>query len=677
MSPKLRTAWAKWLVRTYLWRTLPLLHRNAPVESKIRRRTASLLYDGYRSSRPAALSGFLAPAELLHLYGVSPMFTEYLAPMLADADLAPQCLEATEALGHSREACTFHRATLGAGLLGYLPAYDLVAATSHPCDGLNKTLELLAAETGADYFLLDVPQGESPEAEAYLAGQLEELEALLMKHSGRPRASVQQWERVFAASNETRRLMRRFNELKSHPASPVHGKQAFTLNLCAWLMMGTSQLRDDFVRLVGSLEPLQNAPEPANPPHRLLWLLAFPFYPGEFAWDMEESFKLRVVADELSSVFWPELDPKQPYRSLARKMLANPLLGPVDRRLENIEGLARQAGVDGVIHFSHWGCRQGCGGVQPIAERLRQLNLPFLELHGDCIDGRQAGQGQSRTRLQGFAELLAKRSRAVPGSQGRGSQIFAGLDIGSLTAKAVLINGHGELLQEDVLFTGASSRKTASRLHALLYEGEHGPRIARCVATGYGRKGVGFADEEITEISCHARGMAHQVPEVRTIIDIGGQDTKVIALDGEGGVRSFLMNDKCAAGTGRFLEMMARALEIDLEDLGPQALKASRAADISSLCTVFAESEVVSLIAEDTPTPLICRGICRSVARRTLAMLERVGREPPIAMSGGVAFNVGVVRELEKALSRKLSLPERPQTLGALGAALFARDKHQ
>ena len=166
-------------------------------------------------------------------------------------------------------------------------------------------------------------------------------------------------------------------------------------------------------------------------------------------------------------------------------------------------------------------------------------------------------------------------------------------------------------------------------------------------------------------------------PEAQTVIDIGGQDSKVVAIGPSGKPLDFAMNDKCAAGTGRFLEVMARALQLDLEELGPCALRAGRAAGISSTCTVFAESEVISLVAEGVDREEIVAGICQAIARRVGAMARRVGVEPPVVFAGGVAKNVGVVHALEEILGQELIVPEEPQVVGALGAALLARDGNE
>ncbi|HHX86733.1 MAG TPA: 2-hydroxyglutaryl-CoA dehydratase, partial [Firmicutes bacterium] len=185
---------------------------------------------------------------------------------------------------------------------------------------------------------------------------------------------------------------------------------------------------------------------------------------------------------------------------------------------------------------------------------------------------------------------------------------------------------------------------------------------------------VPFANKQVTEITCHGKGAHFLFPAARTVIDIGGQDSKVIRLSDLGSVVDFAMNEKCAAGTGRFLEVMAQALEVKLEDMAQIARKALRSVSISSMCTVFAESEVVSLIAEGTPREEIIRGLHQAVADRTSGLVHRVGLEKQVVMTGGVAKNAGAVHCLEEKLKVKIVVPEEPQITGALGAALVACD---
>jgi predicted CoA-substrate-specific enzyme activase len=194
------------------------------------------------------------------------------------------------------------------------------------------------------------------------------------------------------------------------------------------------------------------------------------------------------------------------------------------------------------------------------------------------------------------------------------------------------------------------------------------------VATGYGRDHIAGGNASVTEITCHARGAHHLLPEARTIIDIGGQDSKVIRLDENGRVVNFVMNDKCAAGTGRFLELMARTLEMTLPEMSEKGRRWNKTVTISSMCTVFAESEVVSLIAGNTDPADIIHGLNMAVANKTAALVMRLGGQPAYVMTGGVAMNRGVVEALEDKLKAEIIVPREAQLCGALGAALFALD---
>lgn len=251
--------------------------------------------------------------------------------------------------------------------------------------------------------------------------------------------------------------------------------------------------------------------------------------------------------------------------------------------------------------------------------------------------------------------------------------ISVGIDVGSISAKAALIED-GRLMGSRVILTGYNARNAGEAVfNELLGELDISPeQVDGIVATGYGRNSVDFAHKAVTEITCHARGAHFQDAAVRCVIDIGGQDSKAIALDGDGRVKDFAMNDKCAAGTGRFLEVMARALEVDLDAFGEISLKANAPAAISSLCTVFAESEVISLIAKGERRENIIAGIHESIGSRVISMAKRVGIVDPLMMTGGVAKNIGVVRALEVKSGLPVRVSANAQVNGAIGAALVA-----
>jgi predicted CoA-substrate-specific enzyme activase len=250
---------------------------------------------------------------------------------------------------------------------------------------------------------------------------------------------------------------------------------------------------------------------------------------------------------------------------------------------------------------------------------------------------------------------------------------FLGIDIGAVSAKGVIVKDN-QVLSRAVFDTGSNVERAADTvLQSLLKETKITiQEIKRTVATGYGRNSVPFADKQMTEITCHARGVIHLMPEARTIIDVGGQDSKAIRVDEQGTVCDFVMNDKCAAGTGRFLEVMAKALELKSDDLGAIALSSKNPAAISSVCTVFAESEIVSLRGEGVKREDIVAGIHSAIASRINSMVMQIGCEDPVVLTGGVARNEGLVRALEKEMGRVVMVPEYPQLTGALGAALNA-----
>lgn len=250
---------------------------------------------------------------------------------------------------------------------------------------------------------------------------------------------------------------------------------------------------------------------------------------------------------------------------------------------------------------------------------------------------------------------------------------YLGVDIGAVSAKALLMQ-ENIIIAYEVLDTGPNIGKIADKVVKKVLDKASVDfnDLKGIVATGYGRISVPFADKRITEITCHARGVHDLIPEVRTIIDIGGQDSKGMRVDDAGNVVDFVMNDKCAAGTGRFLEVMAKALELKVDDLGLISLESENPCQISNVCTVFAESEVISLRAEGKSREDIIAGIHKSIACRIGAMMSQIGKEEPVVLTGGVAKNKGVVKALESELKISIRIPENPQITGALGAALIA-----
>jgi len=253
----------------------------------------------------------------------------------------------------------------------------------------------------------------------------------------------------------------------------------------------------------------------------------------------------------------------------------------------------------------------------------------------------------------------------------------AGVDVGSTQTKAIIIDEQRRIAGRALIDTGANVVAAAERAfaEALQNGGIDEPEVEWVIGTGYGRYRVTFGNQQVTEISCHGRGAIQMFPQTRTVVDIGGQDTKAIRISPTGEIVDFCMNDKCAAGTGRFLGAASAALEIPLSDLGALAMRAERPVRISTTCTVFAESEVLSWLGKGKKIEDILSGVHHSIAARSIALLRRVGIEEEVTFTGGVARNIGMINALNRGLGLTVNVSEDSHFMGALGAALFALDQ--
>ena len=364
-----------------------------------------------------------------------------------------------------------------------------------------------------------------------------------------------------------------------------------------------------------------------------------------------------------------------PIESYARGLLSQFPCMRMEQASDRDELIRRFAGsVDGIIYHTV----QFCDNYAYEYAWLKDwLDRPMLLLETDYT--RQSG-GQVRTRIEAFLESLSPEIPAANKKRkGDGKMYVMGIDSGSTSTNAVIMDGERNIVASSVVRTGAKSGESAQRILGEILEkaGLKREDISWIVSTGYGRVSIDFADENVTEISCHGRGAHYFNPSVRTILDIGGQDSKAIHLNEAGEVTDFVMNDKCAAGTGRFLEMIARTLEVDVDDLGPEALRSTEDIEITSMCSVFAESEVISLIANNKEKADIANGVCRAIAGKAYSLLKRVGMEETFMMTGGVAKNPGVVRAVEEKIQSRLYICPEPEVVGAAGAALYALDKMQ
>ena len=338
-------------------------------------------------------------------------------------------------------------------------------------------------------------------------------------------------------------------------------------------------------------------------------------------------------------------------------------------RMQNVQKRDELAkGVTGIIYHTMKFCDYYSFEYAKIKEKKE---IPLLKIE---TDGTRQSEGQLATRLDAFAESLALAGKKE--GESRDGMYTAGIDSGSASTDVVILDENKQLISWAIVPTGAGAAVGAQKAldEALQKAGLTEKDLRRIVSTGYGRETIGRGDGSVTEITCHARGAHYLNPKVRTIIDIGGQDSKVIRVDETGAVQNFVMNDKCAAGTGRFLEMMARTMELSMEEMSALGQRWKEDVTISSMCTVFAESEVVSLIAQNTAPADIIHGLNKAVAAKTAALVKRIGGQEAYMMTGGVARNKGIVQVLEKKLESRISVSEHAQLCGAIGAALIAME---
>jgi len=253
----------------------------------------------------------------------------------------------------------------------------------------------------------------------------------------------------------------------------------------------------------------------------------------------------------------------------------------------------------------------------------------------------------------------------------------AGIDVGSTQTKAIILNEERRIVGRALIDTGAYISQAAERSFAKALEdsGLRREEVGYVVGTGYGRFKVTFGDAQITEISCHARGANLIFPNTRTVIDMGGQDAKGIKIGEAGDVKDFVMNDKCAAGTGRFLANSAEALGLPLDAIGPLALKGTNPVRLSTVCAVFVESDIMSYVAQGKKMEDILAGVHSAIAARTIALVRRVGIEPEVTFTGGVSLNIGMVKALEQKLEMPLNVSPESHFVGAIGAALMALER--
>ncbi|MBO8128915.1 MAG: 2-hydroxyacyl-CoA dehydratase [Peptococcaceae bacterium] len=367
----------------------------------------------YTGKKPAVWNTAFFPNELLYGLGLTPFSPEVASAMAAALDQAGPMIDRSEVYWTTRDTCSFHRCAMGLALEGMLPAPVAVVASSQPCDGAPKLMEHVARLYKCPMFLLDVPRSPTPEAEEYVAKQLEHMAYRLAAEIG-TKPDKDKLAEALENANRTRRYWLKVNELRRSIPPCIKSEEALgSLVYLTFTAQGSSEMAEIYRLLYEELAA--RAEREAGKIRReqrytrLLWLHLKPYFKNQLFANLESDLNATVVFEEMSHVYWEPLDPADPYRSLARKVLSYFGYGSIERRVDTIIHLAHRYKADAVVHFSHWGCRQSSGALIPLRDRLRKAGLPLLILDGDCVDNHQLGEGQLKTRLQAFVEMVRNK----------------------------------------------------------------------------------------------------------------------------------------------------------------------------------------------------------------------------------------------------------------------------
>jgi predicted CoA-substrate-specific enzyme activase len=506
------------------------------------------------------------------------------------------------------------------------------AVIPNSCDAMKKLHTSLEYSGKIRSFLLDIPRRTSPESARYLASQYRTLIGKLMP--ARDEAAVLNLMQTRAVSGSASSAPTARGTADPHPvrigiAGSTFSPPQFEAILEKYGAGGV------FIRHCG--QGLVASPSRLSP-------------------------EFNSLEDKLFSLAWDSLQ--------------NTICPRVDRgrMADHVVAETKGQRLAGLIFSTLKFCDFYAFEFEKIRKRLPP-DFPSLYIENDLS---VRNDEQNVTRIEAFMEKILsgfpRSEKSDPlDSAGPAGRISIGLDVGSTTTKGVVMKNGGEILASVILPTSLIMKDSADEAMSGLMQkcGLSGRDIARVVLTGYGRAAFPGRDQ-ITEITCHALGVHFLWNAGATIIDIGGQDSKAIRIDAEGHVLHFAMNDKCAAGTGRFLESMVRRMNISFDDFSAMSLAAKEATQISSMCSVFAESEVVSIMAKGTPAGNIARGLNAAVADRVRGLVRKIQGEPPFILTGGLSLNAGFVSELETALVSKITIFRESQLAGAIGAAIAA-----
>ena len=361
----------------------------------------------YSGTNKVAWCGVTAPFDLLHAMGLTSCFVEFVGAMLASTGMVGDIIEEADHVGYSSDVCSYHRAVTGAAIKGLMPKPELLVGTTNPCSGGLGVIENLARHFGKPLFILNIPQGDSDHDVAYLAGQMRDLTEFVSEHTGN-KLDRERLKTVIENTNKARSLLLEVFDLAKHNPSPANSKDLNNFLISLVLMLGREECvdlarayRDEFARRVRDVH--SGVP---GEKIRLLWIQNRIQFRNPLEKFLENEFQASIVIDELNDIAWDPIDPDDPFEGLARRSMSISFNGTSFRRIEILKRLARDYRIHGAINPCNWGCRQGTGTRGLIEAGLRDIGVPVLNLEVDCVDERKFTEGQFRTRIEAFMEMI-------------------------------------------------------------------------------------------------------------------------------------------------------------------------------------------------------------------------------------------------------------------------------
>jgi len=375
--------------------------------------TTNLFLKAYDEKSKVAFRNVIMPTEIFYAMDIVPVCVETVCALLANFNVTLQCLDSAEQNNYSRDICSFTRCTLGAAIENYLPTPDFLACTSYYCDDSTKLFYTLSKKYEKDFFLLDIPYDHNNvNAVHYLENQLKEMVESIEKTLNR-KIDMDKLSEAIRLSNEARYYFVKLNELRTKIPAPIGGGEAIDYAAILAFTWGSKEIVDVYKTFYEEVKhKVENSDKPPQKRKiRILWRHLRPYYNNSLFDFIENECDVEVAFEEVNFIYWGEMDPDEPYRSLAKKLLANPPVGDFQRWIGVTLNLIDKYNIDGIISFNHWGCRQLCSGEGILKDILNKKGIPMIQIGGDCIDSREFSFAQLKTRIQAFLEMIKERNR--------------------------------------------------------------------------------------------------------------------------------------------------------------------------------------------------------------------------------------------------------------------------